>query len=318
MIVAVLSLEEPDDRVVARLETAGADLGRVHVIGNVDDCDDDGRRFQRRWQLPKDIGILGRSIDELGIELLVLDGIGFSISGDSHNYAIVGSALAALAAEAHRTGVAIVGLVHPPKGGSDPVTAAIGSTAWTAIPRVNMVLGYDPDDESRRVVRVAKTNYRAPISGYSFTIADDPQFECGCVTGIRVSHVQAEDLTAGSVTGDEKSERQEARDFLRAALADGPADAEQVTRASRASERTLRRARKDLEVVAEARRDAKGRVVGWSWALPDGQTANPGGPSKSWPSGPPGYDQENYPSSLPDGQPRESGHLEGLFREGTV
>jgi RecA-family ATPase len=32
---AILSLEEPPDRVVARLHAAGADLDRVHVLGDV-------------------------------------------------------------------------------------------------------------------------------------------------------------------------------------------------------------------------------------------------------------------------------------------
>ena len=92
MNAAVLSLEEPDDRVVARLRAAGADLDRVHLFGDVDDVDDEGRRFRRRWQLPKDIGILGEALTELGIDALVIDGLGYSITGDSHNYSVVGSA----------------------------------------------------------------------------------------------------------------------------------------------------------------------------------------------------------------------------------
>jgi hypothetical protein len=137
MTAAVLSLEEPDDRVVARLRAANSDLERVHLFGDVDDLDDEGNHYRRRWQLPKDIAVLGQAIIELGIDVVIVDGLGYSIVGDSHNYSVVGSALAALAGEAERTNVAIVGLVHPPKGVSDPVTAAIGSTAWTDFAGVN-------------------------------------------------------------------------------------------------------------------------------------------------------------------------------------
>ena len=207
---AVLSLEEPNDRVVARLKAAGADLELVTILGEVQDVDDDGRTYLRRWQIPKDVAALGRAISDLAIDLVVIDGLGFSLIGDSHNYATVGSALSALAAEADRTGSCIIGLTHPPKGASDPVTAAIGSTAWTSIPRVSIVLGIDPDDETRRVARVAKTNYREPDAGVSFILASDEEFEVGFVASVKLSDVTAEQLTAAPATAEEKGERGDA------------------------------------------------------------------------------------------------------------
>jgi len=310
--VGILSLEEPPDRIAARLHAAGADLDCVLVIGDVEDRDDDGRVVRRRWQLPKDIAALGRLIVEQSLRLVIVDGLGYSITGDSHNYAVVGSALSALAGEADRTGAAILGLVHPPKGSSDPVTAAIGSTAWTAIPRVSIVLGNDPNDETgaRRVVRVAKSNYRLPDAGLSFTIGEDATWECGFVANVRASHVSAEDVTAGPETGEQRGERAEARSILRELLADGPMDAKDAERASGFSERTLRRARKDLGVVAEPRRNLAGQVVGWTWKLPDGQTANTRRPMTDWPSGPSGHTQGKQSVSAPDGQRTESGRLD--------
>jgi RecA-family ATPase len=103
--VAWLSLEEPDDRVVARLMAAGAELENVIILGDVQDVGEDGRSFARRWQLPRDIAILGELIAKESVSLVVIDGLGYSISGDSHNYSVVGSALSALASLFH----AIVG-----------------------------------------------------------------------------------------------------------------------------------------------------------------------------------------------------------------
>jgi energy-coupling factor transporter ATP-binding protein EcfA2 len=274
---AVLSLEEPPDRVVARLHAAGADLERVHVLGDVEDHDDDGNLYRRRWALPRDVTILGKLIEELGIQLVVIDGLGYSIAGDSHNYAVVGSALAALAGEAERSGAAILGLVHPPKGASDPVTAAIGSTAWTAIPRISIVLGVDPNDESgdRRLVRVGKTNYKEPESGLQFRIGDDPEFECGYVTALYRDDTAADVIVGAPVSIEEKGERAEARDILRTLLADGPMDADEAIKASGINATSLRRPRKDIGVIAEARRNMLGRVVGWTWRLPEVQRYNP-------------------------------------------
>ncbi len=306
MRAAVLSLEEPDDRIVARLKAAGAELQRVVLFGDVQDHDDDGRPYRRRWQLPRDVGALGKAIEDHNIDVVVVDGLGFSIAGDSHNYATVGSALAALAAEADRTDTAVIGLTHPPKGASDPVTAAIGSTAWTSIPRISIVLGVDPEDETRRVARVAKTNYKEPPAGVSFILGSDEELEVGYVASIRLSNVTAEQLTAAPASAEEKGERAEAREFLHEHLADGPLRAEDVVKAAGAagiSKRTLERARRDVGVVASRRADPQtGRMVGWLLALPGQDATPPTSPPapETWRSGRSGQQQELHSVRRPD------------------
>jgi putative DNA primase/helicase len=319
MNAAVLSLEEPDDRVVARLRAAGADLERVYLFGDVEDVDDEGRRYRRRWQLPKDIGVLGERVTELKIDVVIVDGIGYSIAGDSHNYSVVGSALAALAGEAERTDTAIVGLVHPPKGASDPVTAAIGSTAWTAIPRVCIVLGVDPEDDSKRVARVAKTNYREPETGISFTIAGDDEYECGFVANIKTSNITAEQITSAPATAEDRTERSDARDFLRDHLLDGPIASEDVAKLAEkagVSRRTLFRARKDLGVISTRRTDpATGRMIGWTLELPALNATVPTTVPlpESGHSGHSGHIQELHLSVSPECQATESGTLDSSF-----
>jgi len=319
--VGFLSLEEPADRVVARLHAGGANLERVQILGDVDDVDDEGNRFRRRWQLPKDVGILGQAIVEHGLALVIVDGLGYSISGDSHNYAVVGSALAALAGEAERSGAAILGLVHPPKGASDPVTAAIGSTAWTAIPRVSIVLGLDPNDETRatRVVSVAKSNYEEPASALAFEIGTDAAFECGAVVVLRPTSVSAEEVMAAPVSHEERTERSGARDFLRDLLRDGPLPSDEVNRLAEQagiSKRTIERARRDVGAISSARRDAHNRVTGWMISLPEStppsHTANQSQPWRSWRSGRSGSEQGIYDVPLPDRQPTASGGLDGV------
>ena len=179
--------------------------------------------------------------------------------------------MSALSGLAMRTGCAVVGLTQP-KGGSDPVTSAIGSTAWTAIPRIVWVLGADPDDESgqHRLCRVSKTNYREPANGIGFTIGNDEQYECGYVTRLAASTVSAEDLVAARQSDEDRSARDEARTILVSLL---PMDAKHVFEATRAagiSDATVKRARKALGVTSTARRDPeKGTLLGWTLALPD-------------------------------------------------
>ncbi|MHB8220535.1 MAG: AAA family ATPase [Acidimicrobiales bacterium] len=274
---ALLSLEEPADRLVARLTAAGADLDHVVILGDVEDHDDDGRPSRRAWRLPKDAGVLEAALGDKRIGFAAIDGLGYAITGDG-GYSAVGSALTGLASVAERTGAAILGMTHPPKAAADPTTAAIGSTAWTSVARLAWILGLDPGDESRRVVQLGKSNFKLPDAGVAFTIATNDRYEVGYVDDVATSHVEAEALVAGHENSAERSDREEAGDLLRSILASGPVssgDVQKTTRSAGISDRTVARARKDLGVVAAARHDPNtGRMIGWELRLPD-QPATP-------------------------------------------
>jgi putative DNA primase/helicase len=267
----MLSLEEPAERLAARLVAAGADLDEVEILGHMEDHDDDGRPYRRPWRLPGDCAALEDAIDGLALALVTIDGLGYSIGGDSHNYANVGAALSALAGVAERTGCAIVGLTHPPKGNSDAVTAAIGSTAWTAVARISWVMGGDPTDDTgaRRVVRPAPgSNYRLPDHGLSFTIGNHDETEAGFVTGLQASDVDAQAITAPQdpETPEQRGRLDEARDFVRSIMTNGPVPAAQAISAAqkgRIEERTLQRAR-SLEGVVARQRGTVG-APDWWW-----------------------------------------------------
>ncbi len=170
------------------------------------------------------------------------------------------------------------------------MTAAIGSTAWTANPRITGGLGADPEDESRRVVRVGKTNYAEPTSGLAFGIAGDDRFETGYVAGLAASAVAAEDLTSATPTQGDRTEREEARELIRSLLASGPMDALdllKLTRAAGLSDTTVKRARGDLKVISEPRHDPMtGRTLAWSLRLPNQRTKTSGSPEGQPPFGP--------------------------------
>ena len=102
----------------------------VEILGHVNDRNDDGHPYQRPWRLPGDCAALEATVADLGLAVVTIDGLGYSVAGDSHNYANVGAALSALAGVADGPG--------PPSSGSPTrpralrrVTAAIGSTAFT-------------------------------------------------------------------------------------------------------------------------------------------------------------------------------------------
>jgi putative DNA primase/helicase len=82
------------------------------------------------------------------------------------------------------------------------------------------------------------------------------------------------DITASeamrAVAGSNKkpAARSEAKEFLESMLANGPVDADEIEEAAEAngiSERTLRRAKKELRIIVKK----KGISGGWEWQLPD-------------------------------------------------
>lgn len=250
---AMLSLEEPAERLAARLTAAGARLEAVEVLGDVTDVAADGREYCRPWRAG-DLRALEAVIRETRVQLVTIDGLGYTLAGGKSSdggYAVIGSALAKLAVVAERTGCAILGLTHPPKGASEAVTAAIGSTAWTAVPRITWVLGTDPADQTgeRRAVAVAKTAWREPGHAVTFTIGSHPETEAGFVTGLETSDTPASSITSPPVTSDEeRSAYDRAVDFLTNYLHDGPQKAAEVKKAGERedlSTRTLERVAKD-------------------------------------------------------------------------
>ncbi|MBO0691604.1 MAG: AAA family ATPase, partial [Acidimicrobiaceae bacterium] len=272
---AMLSLEEPDDRLVARLVAAGADLDSVEILGQVEDHDEDGRPYRRPWRLPGDCTALETTLVELGAAVVTIDGLGYSIRGDSHNYANVGAALSALAGVAERTGCAIVGLTHPPKGNADAVTSAIGSTAWTAVARITWVMGADPTDETgaRRVVRPAPgSNYRLPDHGLGFVIGNHDETEAGFVTGLASSDVPAETITSPPLpNGGDGDDTEDACSVLADTLSGGPLWVKEARDAMTEAGFTIkqtRRAKEALKVRSVHHGKPGDAEQGWKWELP--------------------------------------------------
>lgn len=311
--VGYISLEESGDRLSGRLKVAGVDLANVAIYESIRDTDKAGNTSERPWRLPQDTTVLSNWIEELGLGLVIIDGLGYAVAG-SQDYATIGAALSALAKVAETTQCAILGLTHVKKGGtSDAVTAAIGSTAWTALPRIVWVLGLDPEDDTdkRRLVAVAKTNYKEPDSGFSFVIANDEQTEVGFVTSVEASSVSAHAIVAPRENRDERSERSEAKDLIKEILSDGWVDVRTLlneTQKAGLSDRTVRRARHDLGVISRQRRNPDtGKLEGWELSLPapNGKKGGPLGPLPLTST----YTPENHPKSTgpssfyPDGSP---------------
>ncbi len=222
--VAFLSLEEAEGAIAARIIAHGINPSRVTIYGSVTTYTDAGE-VSSPWRLPTHTSQLEDALLKDGIGFIVIDGAGYAVTGQQ-DYANVGSVLSALAGVADRVGTAILLITHTAKGGShDASVAAIGSTAWTAIPRLGWVLGADPsnpDDKQRGVLAVAKSNFARPEHSIAFTIgswADDP--DVGVITDISETDVSADAVVAPRESYADRSARSELVQAIEVTLQEG-------------------------------------------------------------------------------------------------
>lgn len=260
------------DTLVPRLAAAGADLSRVHFIGDVRD----GKR-RRSFDPARDVERLCAQASALTqLRLVILDPIVSAVSGDSHKNAEVRRALQPLVEFAEKTKSALVGITHFSKGtaGRDPVERVSGSHAFGALARVVLVTAKVPEEQGGGGLMIrAKANLGLSGGGLRYRI-DEMSVADGISTskaawGQKITGDAASLLIATEqrVDPEEHSRVREAEAFLKDLLSNGPVDAKDGLRLAREngiSKRTLDRAKSSLGVASNKR----GFRDGFDWELP--------------------------------------------------
>ena len=275
----ILSAEDgAADTIVPRLMAAGANLSLVHVVSAV--RIGDGSR--RSLNLQYDLALLERKIAEIGNVLLVVVDPVSSYLGktDSHKNSEVRGVLEPLSEMAERTRVAILSVTHFSKGGANSTTKAlhrfIGSIAFTGAPRTAFAVVEDAEKEGRMLFLHAKNNLARAPQGLAYRpeqcIVDDNIIASRIVWDSEPVTVTANQALAADAAGTEsRTDKAEASEFLRTALADGPMAAAEITRIARdhgLTPKVLRSAREALGVAIE--RDGFGPGSKSLWSLPRG------------------------------------------------
>jgi putative DNA primase/helicase len=314
--------DDAADTLIPRLIAMGADLDRIHLVSDV--TDPDGRRpFDPAQDMP---ALIARARAVGDVRLLIVDPVVSTVAGDSHKNAEVRRGLAPLVTFGHELRAAVIGVTHFSKGtqGRDPLDRLTGSLAFGAAPRLvfaaSKKMAEDGTEEGRVLVRV-KSNI-GPDGGaiaYSLAQAELPQ-------GIVTSHVvwgltiegNARDILADAEQQEEDADelcaRDDAKAFLLQVLEEGPVAASQIFREARDaghSERTVKRAKKDLGIVSVK----AGMSAKWRWELPTkGATMSKGAHIESvapWPSSlTPSNEGGQISRRGPQGQVRETGTLQ--------
>ena len=272
----------PADTLVPRTAAAGADLFRVHIVGDV--LDRDGPRpFDPATDTPRLVEKAGEIPG--GVALIIVDPIVSAVAGDSHKNAEVRRSLAPLVDLAARLGAALVGITHHSKGtaGRDPVERVTGSIAFGALARVVFAAAKLPEAEGGgRVLVRSKSNIGPDSGGFRYDLRE---MEVPGVTGLTASIAMWRDSIEGTareilakadgVNATQPAPRgaalADAIEFLEFELGSGPRPAKEIESeaiAAGISESTLKRAKAKLGV--ESVRSTFGSGGMWQWSLPAG------------------------------------------------
>lgn len=267
--------DDPADTLLPRLLAAGGDRSRVFFV---DGTRTDG--VMRSFDPALDMLGLQTQAERIGnVRLIIVDPVVSAVTGDSHKNTETRRALQPLVDLAANLNAALLGITHFSKGGqgSDPAQRVLGSVAFTAVARVVLVAAKvkGDDGEDRRILARGKSNIGPDDGGYTYSLE-----QCEPLPDIHASRVawgaavegSARELLSDPNEQDSnaeggKSAIEDASQFLRDVLADGPVTSkviQQQAREAGISWRTVRRAADDLQIT---KKKGSGDAPGWWWRL---------------------------------------------------
>lgn len=243
-----------------RLEKGNADLSRVNVLEGKISAD--GKTVVPVTM--QDLDILAQTLERYRPVLVVIDPMAAFLGPNvnANRFEQVRPVLAGVTRLAEVYGCAVLLIRHLSKGPKDrAIYKGQGSIDFTAAARSVLMVGKDPNIPGQRVMVHNLCNVAKEGPAQSFVITDEGALEWAGVTDITGDELVAPVM----VDVEERGSRAEAKEFLLKALANGrqPAtDMEEARKAHDIADRTLKRARQDLNI--QVYRDGKA----WYWELP--------------------------------------------------
>jgi hypothetical protein len=266
--VILLSAEDdPADTIRPRLDAAGADCARVHVLKAVFDEDDSTRTFS----LKRDIAALEEALASLpDCRLLIVDPVSAYLDGtDSHNNSDVRGLLAPLTELAGRYRIAVLLIHHLNKNaGGNALYRNIGSIAFTAAVRAAYIVAKDKDNPERRLFLPTKNNLAKDSTGLAYSVKSNEQNQPVIAWETEPVEITATEALALPDSYSENADTDWGVSVLRDILAAGSvsaADALKQAKQAGLTDKQIRRAREKLGIKPQK----TGFNGGWEWTLPN-------------------------------------------------
>lgn len=267
--VIILANEDDAARTIRpRLDAAGADISKVHIVQGVAR---DGQRVDH-FQLDTDIAGLRAKAQEVGdVRLIIIDPPSAYLGPkvDAYKESDVRRVLAPLGQLAHDTGALVLLIVHLNKRTDGSAQQRFGgSTAWIAAPRAAFLVTEEAETRRRYMLPV-KNNLGDDRLGFEYRVTEKLlDYDCGPIKAPHIEWVGTSDRPASELLNPPKPQASraldEAKAFLRSELATGRKLGTEVQKSAKEagiSLATLNRAKQAVGVLSH-----KG-PEGWVWEL---------------------------------------------------
>ncbi len=275
---AVLILSAEDglaDTIRPRLDAAGGDPAQVITITEMSTVTEDGERITRPVAIPRDLPAIEGVIARNGVVLVIVDVLMAYLDGsvDSYRDQDVRRALLPLAAMADRTGCCVVAIRHFTKSGTRAIHRGGGSVGIGGAARAGFMVAADPDDDTdhTHVLAPVKCNLAEHPPALAYRLDADEERGCVKVAWLGESRQTADALLADNGSEEERSEQDEAVEWLTGYLIDhgseaGAGDIIRDAAKNGIHVRTLRRARRKAR-NPRVTTGKEGMRGGWVWRL---------------------------------------------------
>jgi len=272
--VLIMAAEDSPGDYRTRLDAANADCSRVHILEAV--RLEDGT--QKAVTLA-DIDAINDAVSQLAergreVKLIVIDTVSALLPtgvDDSKNSDVRG-VLRPLAALAEETGATVLAIHHLRKSGGSAMHRTLGSVGWTAAARAVLAIARDPEDKTRRLLVVAKSNY-SPEDGEGalvYAVQPDQMGRPVLAWETGRTDITADDALAVPEPGSTRAEGASmaaAQAWLRASLAEGPVAKKELAKVGRVEGYTLRTLERATEKMPDLVKATSGYPAASTWAL---------------------------------------------------
>ena len=286
--VIILSAEEdPGDSLKPRLIAAGADPERITLIKMIRELGEDGQPKKRMFSFVTDLPALRQKIVEVGnVVAVFIDPVTAYLGVDemdSYRDTDVRAVLGPLKELAEEMRLSVISVMHFNK--KVDITNALlrvsNSLAFVGLPRHVYAVVHDADNERTLFLR-AKNNDVAKSDSQTLSFRFEEKetgFDEKLGMSIRAPHIvwdseyvdiSATEAMQAASENKSPAKKDEAKNLLLALLADGQevlqTEIEETAAGHFISQRTIRRAAKDLKIIPQ--KDRSSPKGGWYWALP--------------------------------------------------
>lgn len=235
------------DTLRPRFEMVGADVSKVFIIDESEEALD----FS-------ELQALDDAMDQIKPKIVIFDPIqGYLGAGtDMHRANEVRPLLSRLGNLAAKHGTAVIAIMHMNKsGGGKAIYRGLGSIDLMAAARSALLVGSDPADQSKKAIIQIKSSLWTPGAPLGFSLSQETGFKWTGISSLTEEKILGNGRASSGRLADAENE-------LAAVLSSGELSAseaiDKVTRATGCSEKTVRRAKKNLGVASRPKFGSKG------------------------------------------------------------